>query len=118
MRWHETKFWRAAAIAAMVLVAALIFQLDTVAQITDENVISDTIIQAPAQGSARRGRSSVSRLDAMKAGGFIPWDTARGIFITLSDNSDRVVMWDLGSDWETSINFKVNNSTVFTAGTR
>jgi len=128
MKWHESKFWRSVAIAGIALLAALILKLDTMAQDNDGTPNEPripTVIGGPTmteRAPAGRARATAGRagdrLAALQAGGLIPWDPTRGLFLTVSDSADRIVLWDIGSDWETSINFKVNNSTVFNAGGR
>ncbi len=144
MYWHQSKFWRSMVVAGIAVSAGLVLKLDSRAQ-TDKTpiVINDSttanppnvpmppnvpnalgaealaqreMAQAAAAGAPAVALGGGSRLDALVRGGFIPWDTARGIFITLSDTGDRITVWELGTDWSSAANFNVARSRVIAAG--
>jgi len=137
MAWHESKFWRGAAVAAIVVLAGTMLKMDSQAQRTRDGQSTDEPLQistpdkpvlpegfstplgaAPAQSTGSRrgvGRSADGRLSALQAIGLAPWDTTRGLFVSLSDSGDRITLWDLGSDWESSINLRVVNGQTFSA---
>ena len=100
MKWHESKFWRAVAVISLFLLGGILLQLGGAGQ---------TVGAADAPGAS-------ARLSDLRDVGLVPWDLARGTFVSASDQADRIVVWDLGPDWQSSITFKVVKSKVYRAG--
>ena len=100
MKWHESKFWRAVTVVALFLLGGILLQMGGVGQSVDAADV--------AAGGAR--------LTELREIGLVPWDLARGTFVSASDQSDKIVVWDLGPDWQSSITFKVVKSKVHRAG--
>ena len=114
MAWHQSKFWKTMAVSSIALLAALILKIDTQAQDPEGITITD----GPRTGRRSSGMRQPSRLESLQNGGLIPWDTTRGIFLAVSDSGDRITLWNLGSDWDTNIQFNVTNSQVFVASSQ